>query len=169
MSLLQQLFCKKYQKNENHLSCCAGRAGFTFSFDNGKIIDYQNHYKNLGDVSFSIYYEFETTTGSIVFFDAKMQVVSYCMVFAFHPDMNIPRICIFRSYDQTHDQLTSLSHFEALKCKFFTDKEHYNRTTLKQLEDAAFSVQNRERNTALEEMFSIDLKFTPNCLKFWFE
>ena len=29
---------------------------------------------------------------------------------------------------------------------------------LKQLKDAAFSVQNREKNTALVEMFSIELK-----------
>ena len=40
--------------------------------------------------------------------------------------------------------------------------------TLKQLEDAAFSVQNREKNTALAEMFSIELKFIVDCLKFWF-
>ena len=60
-------------------------------------------------------------------------------------------------------------HFEALQYNFFADKKHYNRTTLKQLEDAAFSVQNREKNTALAEMFSIELKFTVDCLKFWFQ
>ena len=61
-------FVKSAEKMKKHLSCCAGRAGFTFSFDNGKIIDYQDHYKNLIDVPFSIYYDFETTTGSVVFF-----------------------------------------------------------------------------------------------------
>ena len=60
-------------------------------------------------------------------------------------------------------------HFEALQYNLFADKKHYNRTTLKQLEDAAFSVQNREKNTALAEMFSIELKFTVDCLKFWFQ
>ena len=40
--------------------------------------------------------------------------------------------------------------------------------TLKQLEDAAFSVQHRERNTTLAEMFSVELKFIVNCLKYWF-
>ena len=162
-------FVKSPEKMKKHLSCCSGKAGCTFSFDNGKIIDYQDHYKNLEDVSFGIYYDFEITTGSIVFFDAKMFVVSYCMVVAFHPDLDLPRICIFRSYDLTHEQLTSLSHFEALQYIFFADKKHYNRTTLKQLEDAAFSVQNREKNTALAEMFSIELKFTVDCLKFWFQ
>ena len=65
---------------KKHLSCCAGKARFTISFDNGKIIDYQAHYKNLGDLPFTVYYDFETTTGSVVFFDAKMFVVSYCHI-----------------------------------------------------------------------------------------
>ena len=56
---------------QKHLSVCSEKAGFTYSFDNGKILDYQDHYKNLGDLPFSIYYDFETTTGNVVFFDAK--------------------------------------------------------------------------------------------------
>ena len=43
----------------------------TFSFDNGKIIDYQDHYKNLCDLPFPVYYDFETTTGSVVFLMQK--------------------------------------------------------------------------------------------------
>ena len=41
---------------------------------------------------------------------------------------------------------------------FFDKPENYNKVALKQLKDAAFSVQNREKNTALVEMFSIELK-----------
>ena len=76
-------FIKSAEKMEKHLSCCAGQAGFTFSFDNEKIIDYQDHFKNSGDLPFTIYYDFVTTTGRVVFFDAKMFVVSYCMIVAF--------------------------------------------------------------------------------------
>ena len=153
---------------KKHLACCSGKAGFTFSFDNRKIIGYQDHYKNLGDVPFSVYYDFETTTGSVVFFDAKMYVVSYCMVIAFHPELKIPRLVMFRSFDQTQQELTSLTHFQVLEYNFIDDRENYNKVTLKQLQDAAFSVHNREKNTALPEMFSIELKFTVDCLKFWF-
>ena len=32
-------FIKSAEKIEKHLSCCAGKAGFTFSFGNGKIIE----------------------------------------------------------------------------------------------------------------------------------
>ena len=122
----------------------------------------------MGDVPFSVYYDFETTTCSVVSFYAKMYVVSYCMVIAFHPELKIPRLFILRSYDQTEQDLTSLTHFQVLEYNFFDDRENYNKVTLKQLEDAAFSVQNREKNTALAEMFSIELKFTVDCLKFWF-
>ena len=123
--------------------CCSGKAEFTFPFDNGKIADYQDHYKNLGDLPFTIYYDFETTIGSVVFFDAKMYVVTYCMVAAFHPDLKVSRLVIFGSYNQNENALTSLSHFQALEFNFFQDPKNYNWTTLKQLEAAAFSVQNR--------------------------
>ena len=61
-------FNQKCRKMQKHLPVCSGKAGFTYSFGNGKIIDYQDHYKNLGDLTFSVYYDFETTTGSVVFF-----------------------------------------------------------------------------------------------------
>ena len=61
-------FVKSAEKMKKHLSVCAGRAGFIYSFDNRKIIDYQDNFKSLGDVPFSIYFDFETTTGSVVFF-----------------------------------------------------------------------------------------------------
>ena len=157
-------FIKSDEKMLKHLSVCSGKAGFTFYFDNGKIVNYQDHYRNLGDLPFSIYYHFETTFGSVVFFDAKMYVVSYCMVVAFHPDLKITRLMIFRSYDQNQNVLTSLSQFQTLEFNFFEDPENFNKTTLKQLEAAAFSVQNRDKNTALAEIFSIELKVTVDCL-----
>ena len=98
-----------------------------------------------------------------------MYVVSYCMIVAFHPELKIPRLIIFRKCDQNPNALISLTHFQVLQYDFFSDPENYNKITLKQLEDAAFSVQNRENNTALAEMFSIELKFTIDCLKFWFQ
>ena len=66
---------------------------------------------------------------------------------------------------QNQNALISLSHFEVLENNFFKDQENFDRTTLKQLEDATFSVFNREKNTALAEIFSVELKFTTDCLK----
>ena len=36
-------FVKSAEKVKKHLSCCAGKTGFTFSLDNRKIIDYQDN------------------------------------------------------------------------------------------------------------------------------
>ena len=33
-------FVKSFEKMQKHTSCCTDQAGFTFSFDNGKIRDY---------------------------------------------------------------------------------------------------------------------------------
>ena len=48
-SYCNNFFVKTPEKMQKHVSCCAGKTGFTFTFDNGKVIDYQDHYKNLGD------------------------------------------------------------------------------------------------------------------------
>ena len=106
---------------QKHLSCCSGKVGFTFSFNNGKVIDYKDHFSSLGVVPFSVYYDFETTTGSAVFFDAKMYVVSYCIIVAFYPDLKIQRLVVYRGYDQDQQELQSLTHFQVLEYDFFND------------------------------------------------
>ena len=64
-------FVKYDKKMKEHLACCSGKAGLTFSFDNGKVIDYQDHHSNLGDMPVSVYFDFETTTGNFFFFLCK--------------------------------------------------------------------------------------------------
>ena len=118
---------------------------------------------------FSVYFDFETTTRNVVFLYAKMYVVSYSIIVAFHPDLSLPRINIFRSYDQSYNSLMSLAHFFVLDFNFFNDPEIYKKNTLKQLEAAPLSVKQKEKNIALAEMFSIELKFTVDCLKVWFQ
>ena len=61
------IFIKSHKIMEEHIFCCAGQAGFNFSFDNGNIINYLNSFKKIGDLPFSVYYDFKTTTGSEVF------------------------------------------------------------------------------------------------------
>ena len=77
-----------------------------------------------------------------MFSDVKTYVVSYCIIVAFHPELDIPKLYIYRSYDQTYNQLTSLVHFEIVQNNFFEDKQNFNLKTLEQLNDAAFAVLN---------------------------
>ena len=150
----------------DHIKRCAGQAGYTYEFNN-PIVNYQENFNKIGDLPFAIYYDFETTTGSGIFHDAKMNVVSYCIVVVFHPDLKIPRMVIYRSFDQSLAEVESLQHFIDLKQDFLSCGYH-NLKTLKQLGDCALSVFNKSRNTALAEMFNVELKFVCDSLKTWF-
>ena len=140
---------KPEKKIKEQIDSCAGQTGFSFSFDNGKIINYQDNFEKLGDLSFAIYYDFETTTGSVVFFDAKMYVVSYCMIIAFHPDLNLPQLYIYRSYDHFDEDLTSLHHFDVVQQIFFYFNKNFNLKTLKQLQNSTLTVKNKKGNSAM--------------------
>ena len=153
---------------EKHLTLCSGKIEINYVFDNGKILSYQDNQNKIGDLPFAIYYDFVTITGVVTFFDVKMYVVSYCMIIAFHPELKLPRLVIYRSYDQNKNEISSLSHFQILDLDFFK-KTKINKVTLRQLENPSFSVQNEDNCNALAEMFNIELKFTVDCLKSWFK
>ena len=45
---------------KKHLPISAAREGITYVFDNGQIIIFQDNFKYLGDIPFSVYFDFET-------------------------------------------------------------------------------------------------------------
>ena len=47
-------------------------------------------------------------------------------------------------------------------------KKYFNLTSLKQLEHAALSVLEKKENSSMAEFFSIEIKFTVDCIKKWF-
>ena len=77
------------------MSICVASVGITYSFDNVQIIDFQDNLKYLGDVPFTAYFNFETTTGNSAFFDPKMFFMSYCQIYSFHPPLKLNKIVIF--------------------------------------------------------------------------
>ena len=116
----------------------------------------------MGDVPFTVYFDFETTTGSSVFFDPKMYVISYCQIYSFHPSLNLDKFVIFRRFQQTVEEMCDISHFKQEHVLFF------NKTTFYQLKDAASAVLAQEKATSLAELFSVELKFTVDTLNEWF-
>ena len=125
-------------------------------------MDYPDNFKYIGDLSFSVYFDFETTIGYAVFFHSKMFVISYCVKFTFNRTLNFDKIVIFRSFQQSINELYDISHFKNEHVLFF------DRVLLGQLKDAASAVSSREKCPSLAEMFSIELKFTIDTLKDWF-
>ena len=143
------------------MSVCAAREGITYSFDNGQI-NFEDNLKYLGDVPFRSKYDLETTTGDAAFFDPKMFVVSYCQIYSLHSSLNLNMIVIFRSFQQTAEEIYDLSQFKQEHVPFF------NKTTFYQLKDGTSAVLAREKSTSLAEIFSVELKFTVDTLNEWF-
>ena len=116
----EKFFAKTDEAMKKHLSICAAREGITYAFDNGLIITFQDNFKYLGDVPFSVYFDFETTTtGGYVFFDAKMFVISYCQLYSFYPSLNLNKIVIFRSFQETTEEIYDLNHVKQEHVPFF--------------------------------------------------
>ena len=65
----------------------------------------------MGDLPFTVYFDFETTTGDDIMNNPKMFVISYCQIYAFHPDLKLNKIVIFRSFQQNAEEIYSLDHF----------------------------------------------------------
>ena len=158
----QNYFAKNEEAMRKHLSICAAKDGITYSFGNSQIINYQDNFKYMGDVPFCICFDFEITTEDSVFFDSKMYVVSFCQIFSFNPAFNLDGIVIYRSFQQTPKEIYDLSHFKYEHVPFF------NQVILTQLKDATSPILSREKCSSLAELFSIELKFTIDTLKDWF-
>ena len=91
-----------------------------------------------------------------------MFLISYCQIDAFHPDVNINKIIVFRSFQQTEDGIYCLNQFseEHVKC--------FDKVNFKQFKDSATNVLNKTKSTLLSETFSKELKFTIDVLVKWF-
>lgn len=147
-----------------HIKCCAGQAGYSLVFDQS-VANYQENFNKISDLPFSIYYDCETTTRSAIYTNAKMYVVSYCMIVAFHTELKMPPLVIYRTSDQSLPELHSLHYFNQLKNNFMSYLYH-NKKTKQQFEDCALSTLNKLKNTVLSELFSVELKLV--CDAHWF-
>ena len=101
----ENYFAKNDNITKKHLQVCTTKEGITYSFDNGQIITFQDNFRYLGYVPFTVYFDFETTTGDSVFFDPKMFLVSYCQIYSFHPALGLDKIAIFGSFQQSAEEM----------------------------------------------------------------
>ena len=90
--------------------------------------------------------------GDDIMNDPKMFVISYCQIYAFHPDLKLSKIVIFWSFQQNAEEIYSLNHFSQEHVRFF------DAVTFIQMKDAATNVLIKQKSTSLSELFSIELK-----------
>ena len=129
------------------------------------MLTFEENLKFKRDVPLTIYIDFKTTAPTDDCLDPKtrkMNAVSYVIIFAFHPELEMKRIIIERSFGHSLQKLTTIDYLTAEQLKF------KDTTTLKQLRDCAFSVASKKNKIAISEMFSTEIKFATDCLLSWF-
>ena len=91
-----------------------------------------------------------------------MYAVSYVIIFAFHPDLQLNHVIFERSFGHSREQLCSLNYLTSKQLKF------KNLTMPKQLRDCALTVSTKTKKIAISEMLTTELKFAADCLIRWF-
>ena len=162
-------YCQKFfaKKNvfERHIKSCSGKPGIVYNFNIQNIVTFEGNIKYQGDLPFSIYANFETTAPNCDFTspeNSTMSAVSYAIVIAWHPKLNLPRQCVVRGFNHTLEELTDVS--------YLTEEQLCLRRqiTTEQLRDAAVEVSNKKNQNAINLLFNIELKFICDILLKWF-
>ena len=89
--------------------------GIVYKFENQHITTLEDNFPFMGDVTFAIYFDLEKTCGKKEVFDVdkcnnRMYPVSYCFIVAFHPSLELKKISVLRSFNDTFEQLNDISY-----------------------------------------------------------
>ena len=153
----QCYYCNKFFileiRQKRHINNCSGRPGVIYNFNNQNLVSYQDNFHAKGDFLFVVYFVYETTEPTDNCLDPeqkKMFVVSYVMIVAFHPELNLDRIITYQSFAHTVEQLTTLDYFSREQIGFI---DPY---LIKMLKDMAFEVSKRRCKNSIGQKFSIE-------------
>ena len=94
-------FFAREERQKRHIESCLDVPGVIYNLNTKTLTSFQDNFNSKGDLPFVLYYDFETTAPTDNIFDPepkKMFVVSYVLIVAFHPALNLDRIIIQRSY-----------------------------------------------------------------------
>ena len=131
------------------------------NFTNQNLVSFEGNIGNKGDLPLIAYMDFERTTPAENFLTPEqnqMFVLSYTLIFAFHPKLNLNRVIVQRCFDRSLLKLTMVDYLTEDQLKF-VDKNFRN-----QLKDCATNVPKRRCKNVAAEIFAIDLKFASNYL-----
>ena len=124
-------------------------------------MNFEDNIGNKGDLPLGAYINFETTAPEENFLipgQKKMFVVSYTLIFDFHPKLNLNRVIVQRSFDNSLSKLATVDYLTEDQLKF-VDKDLTN-----QLKDCAINVSERRCENVVAQIFAVELKFASNCL-----
>ena len=164
-SALQRYFCSNYyarkDKFDRHFENCTGQPGYVYNFNTQNVLRFEENLKYKEDIPLVAYIDFETTAPTDECLNPesrKMFAVSYVILFAFDPDLDIDCAITERSFVNSREKLTSLNYLTREQLNFKDNK------TLLQLRDCVLAVVDKKNKIAISETFSTELKFTADSL-----
>ena len=158
-------YCRRKDKFDRHIKNCTGRLSYVYNFNTQNLLTFEENLKFKHDIPLTAYIDFETTAPTDDCLNPenkKMAAVSYVIIFAFHPHLQIDCVIIERSFGHSNLQLCSLNYLTSEQLKF------KDINLLKQLRDCALSVASKRNKLVISEMFCTELKFASDCLMKWF-
>ena len=165
----QCYFCGKFwtrqTKLATHMKNCLGKPGFIYNFQTRNLLTFEENLKFKRDVPLTSYIDFETTAPTDCCLDPesnKMNVVSYVIILAFHPKLQLPRIIIERSFGHSLEKLCQIDYLTSEQLKYG------DVITVKQLRDCALAVHKKTNVVAISEMFCTEIKFATDCVLKWY-
>ena len=165
----QCYFCGKFWTRKNklatHMKNCLGKPGFVYNFQTRNLLTFEENIKFKRDVPLTTYIDFETTAPTDCCLDPesnKMNVVSYVIILAFHPKLQLPRIIIERSFGHSLEKLCQIDYLTSEQLKYG------DVITVKQLRDCALAVHKKTNVVAMSEMFCTEIKFATDCVLKWY-
>ena len=155
------VFAKSVESLSKHTKICTAREAITYTFDNGDIISFQDN--TYGTFPLQDILTLKQLPVTLFFFTQECVL---CPTVRYKLSTLVQTLkkfnVIFRSFQQSLDEIYDLSHFQQEHVAFF------DRTTFFQLKDTATAVLAREKATSLAELFSAELKFTIDTFNNWF-
>ena len=158
-------FAHNQKKFERHLKHCSEKPGVIYKFSNQSLVSYKDNFKAKDHLPFCVYFDFETTAPTDNCLDPeqkKMFVVSYVMIVAFHPALQLDRVIVYRSFAHTLDQLSNIEYLTGEQIGFI------NNYLIHMLKDCANEVSKGRCKNSLGQMFSVKSALVKKTLVKWF-
>ena len=86
-----------------------------YKFNKERLTTFEENFKLLGDLSFTVYFDLETTCGKKLYEDftdpiKNMYTISYCLIIAFNPSFHLSNITVLRSFTDTIEEVGDVSY-----------------------------------------------------------
>ena len=84
-----------------------------YKFENQNIANFEVNLKKKGDITFTMYFDFETSTGTTSqnhLEDVEMDQIFYSLIFAFHLKLQLDGKVIIRSFNHSLEKVNDVSY-----------------------------------------------------------